>query len=74
MSATRELPAWLVALLALVAIVVLGPPVLGFLLGVVGLAVGLVAVLLKVGLVVAAVYALVVLLRAVFGGSTRVSA
>lgn len=66
---TRSLPPWLMVLLVLAAIVVLGPPAVGLVAGLLALAVGLAAVALKVGLVVLAVYAVFALLRAVFGTS-----
>jgi membrane protein implicated in regulation of membrane protease activity len=70
MKRNQGLPQWLVVLLVLAAIVVLGPPTLGLVLGLLGLTIGLAAVALKVGLVVLAVYAVVVLLRVLFGKST----
>ncbi|MEW5738618.1 MAG: hypothetical protein AB1938_06805 [Myxococcota bacterium] len=67
----QGLPRWLKVLLLLVAVVVLGPPVLGFALGLAGLVVGLAAVLLKVGLVALAIFLVVSLFRAALGGSSR---
>lgn len=71
---SNKMPGWLVLMLALVAVVVLGPPALGILLGAVGVAIALAAVLLKVGLVVLVIYAFFALLRAVFGRSATPTA
>jgi hypothetical protein len=62
-----EKPQWLMVLLMLAALIFLGPPALALLAGVVGVAIGLVAISLKLGVVVLGVYALVLLFRAVFG-------
>lgn len=69
MARTRRggLPQWLVVLLVLAAVVVFGPTALGLL----GLAVGLAAVALKLGLIVFAVMLVVAFFRAVFGGPAR---
>ncbi len=67
MRRTRELPQWLVILLVLVAVYFLGPPVLGLLLGALGVAIGLTAVLIKLGLIALFIYAVFALLRAAFG-------
>jgi membrane protein implicated in regulation of membrane protease activity len=64
MARNRGVPRFVLVLLALAAVVVLGPPALAVLLGLVGLA----AVALKVGVIVLAVYAVVALFRALFGG------
>ncbi|MCC6337438.1 MAG: hypothetical protein IT380_26000 [Myxococcales bacterium] len=67
----QGLPRWLMVLLALVAVVVLGPPVLGFLLGLAGLVVGLAAVLLKLGVIALAIFLVVAMFRAILGGASR---
>lgn len=58
-----KMPGWLVVLLALAAVVFLGPPLLVLVLGAFGVALALGGVALKVGVVVLAVYGLVMLLR-----------
>src|SRR5687768_17147759 len=62
---SNEMPGWLKVVLAVVAVVVLGPPALGLLLGALGLAIGLASVALKLGAVVLAIYAVVMLMRRV---------
>lgn len=69
MKRNRGLPRWLVGLMIVAGVVFLGPPLLGFLFGAVGLAVGLAAGLFKLGLVALGIYAVVMLFRAVFGKS-----
>ena len=63
------MPTWLAVLLTLVGVVVLGPPVLGLLAGLIGLTIGLAAVALKLGVIVLAVFLVVSVARALFGGS-----
>lgn len=67
MGRSSAMPRWLTVLLALVAIIFLGPPVLGLLAGVLGLAIGLTAVALKVGVVMLFVAVLLAMGRALFG-------
>ncbi len=55
-------------MLMVVALAMLGPPALGLLAGLLGLTFGLLAVGLKLGVIALAVYAMVLLSRAVFGG------
>ena len=57
--------------LVLVALVVLGPPALGVLAGLIGLAIGLTAIALKLGAVALAVFALVAVFRALFSTPSR---
>ena len=58
--------------LAVVAVVVLGPPALAVLAGVLGLTVGLLALAFKLGVVALGVYAVVLLVRALSGrGAVR---
>lgn len=66
----NALPGWLTVVLVLVALAVLGPPALALLAAAVGVAISLTAVLLKVGVAVLVVLAVVALFRAVFGRST----
>ena len=66
-----DLPSWLVVLMVLAAIVVLGPPAVALVAGLLGLAVGLAAIALKVGIVVAVVYGLYLVLHAIFGKPNR---
>lgn len=66
----NEFPQWAKVLLVLVAIVVLGPPVLGIAIGLIGLAIGLAAVALKFGLIALAAFAVFAVLKAIFGGPT----
>ncbi len=68
----RKSPNWLLIVLGIIAAVVLGPPLLGLALGAVGLLIGLMTVVAKVGVVVLAVWGLVMLMRGLFGGSPRV--
>lgn len=63
------LPQWLTVLLVLVAVVVLGPPALVLVAAVIGLTIGIAAMLLKFGVVALAIFAVFALLRAVFGSS-----
>lgn len=67
----KRLPQWLLVVLTLVGIVVLGPPALGLLLGLIGLTIGLAAVALKLALWVAAAFVVVAIVRALFGSSRR---
>lgn len=62
----NEFPQWAKVLLVLVGIVVLGPPVLGLAVGLIGLAIGLVAVALKFGVIALGVFAVFLVLRALF--------
>lgn len=62
----NEFPQWAKVVVALVAIVVLGPPVLGLAVGLIGLAIGLAAVALKFGVIALGVFAVFVVLRALF--------
>ena len=57
--------------LVLVALVVLGPPALGVLAGLIGLAIGLTAIALKLGAVALVVFALVAMFRALFSTPSR---
>ncbi len=66
----QKSPTWLKVLLGLVALFVLGPPLLALVLGTVGVLFALTGALLKVGLVVGAVYVLYRLLAAMFGGGS----
>lgn len=66
MKRNRELPRWLVGVMIVAGVVFLGPPLLGFLFGAVGLAMGLAAALFKLGLVALGIYMAVMLFRAVF--------
>lgn len=61
------LPQWLVVLMVLAGLIFLGPPTLAVLAGLLGLTIGLVAIALKVGVVVLGVYAVLLVLRALFG-------
>lgn len=63
------LPQWLTVLLVLVGLVVLGPPALVVLAGLIGLSIGLAAVALKFAFLAFVVFAVVSLFRALFGGS-----
>jgi membrane protein implicated in regulation of membrane protease activity len=65
------MPQWVVVLMVLVGLVFLGPPTLGLLAGLIGLAIGLTAIAAKLGLIALAVYAVVLVLRALFGGPAR---
>lgn len=71
--AQQKTPKWLVVTLAVVLLIFVGPPLLGLALGAVGLALALGGLLLKVALVAFAVYAVVMLLRGVFGGGAPTS-
>jgi membrane protein implicated in regulation of membrane protease activity len=64
------LPHWLMVLMVLAAMIFLGPPALGLLAGLLGVAIGLTAITLKFGIIALGVYAVVLLVRAVFGRST----
>lgn len=64
------LPQWLLVLLTLVGLVVLGPPVLGLLAGLIGLTIGLAAIALKLGVIAFVIFAIVSVFRALFGGRT----
>lgn len=74
MARSRPLPKWLVVLLVIAAAVVLGPPALGFLFAALGLAVGLGALLLKLGFVAVGVYAIYLVANALFGKPTAAGA
>lgn len=63
------LPQWLLVLLTLVGLVVLGPPVLGLLAGLIGLTIGLAAIALKLGVIAFLIFAVVSVFRALFGSS-----
>jgi membrane protein implicated in regulation of membrane protease activity len=63
----NEKPQWLMVLLVLAALIFLGPPALALLAGVVGVAIGLAAISLKLGVIALGVYAVVLLFRALFG-------
>jgi len=68
------LPQWLVVLMVLVGLIFLGPPALGLLAGLLGVAIGLTAIALKFGIIALGVYAVVLVLRALFGGPSRAPA
>jgi hypothetical protein len=68
------MPRWLALLVGLVAVVFLGPPALAILAGAMGLAIGLTAVALKLGVVVLFIAMLVAMGRALFGGRARAPA
>ncbi len=63
----RKTPNWLLIVLGILAIIVLGPPLLGLALGAVGLFMGLMIFAVKVGVVVVAIYALAMLTRSLLG-------
>lgn len=65
------LPQWLVVLMVLAGLIFLGPPTLGLLAGLLGVAIGLTAIALKFGIIALGVYAVVLVLRALFGSSPR---
>ena len=65
------LPQWLVVLMVLAGLIFLGPPALGLLAGLIGVAIGLTAIALKFGIIALGVYAVVLVLRAIFGGPSR---
>ncbi|MFO0600173.1 MAG: hypothetical protein U0228_32995 [Myxococcaceae bacterium] len=63
------LPRFVVVLMVIAALVFLGPPALGVLAGLLGLAVGLAFIAVKVGVIALGIYAAVLLLQALFGSS-----
>ena len=65
------LPQWLMVLMVLTGMIFLGPPALGLLAGLLGVAIGLTAIALKFGVIALGIYAVVLLLRAVFGRPSR---
>ncbi|MGV3625114.1 MAG: hypothetical protein ACO1OB_30115 [Archangium sp.] len=67
----NEFPRWAKVLLALVAIVVLGPPVLGVLAVVAGITIALAAVVLKYALIAAGIFAMFLVIRALFSGADQ---
>ncbi len=67
------LPQWLVVLMVLAGLIFLGPPALGLLAGLIGVAIGLTAIALKFGIIALGVYAVVLVIRAIFGGPSRPS-
>ncbi len=68
----QSMPRWLMVLLGIVALFVLGPPLLAVLFGAVGLLIGLTGALLKLGVVALVGYGAWRLLRALFGGDAPV--
>jgi hypothetical protein len=60
-----------VILMAIAALVFLGPPALALVAGLVGLTIGLLAIALKFGVIALGVYAAVLLLKALFGSDDR---
>lgn len=62
------LPQWLVVLMVLTGLIFLGPPALGLLAGLIGVAIGLTAIALKLGIIALGVYAVVLVIRAIFSG------
>lgn len=64
---SNKMPGWLVVLLAVVGVAILGPPALVLLMVALGAALAVSVAALKVGLVLLAVAAVVVVLRALFG-------
>jgi hypothetical protein len=66
-SSRSSMPTWLKVMLIAIAVVVLGPPLLVMALAALGVAIGLAAAGLKIAVVVLGVYALYLLLDAVFG-------
>jgi hypothetical protein len=74
MSRTQSMPTWLVVILSLVAIAVLGPPLLGLLGVVLAIGLGAALVALKVAVVVLVIAAIVSLVKALFGGGSTTTA
>lgn len=71
MSRKSGLPTWLITLLAVVGAIVLAPPLIALLFAALGVAIGVGAGLLKLGVVVFAVYLVFLLLQKVFGGPPK---
>jgi len=65
------MPQWLMVLMILAALFFLGPPALGILAGLIGVAIGLTAITLKFGVIALGIYAAVLVLKALFGGPER---
>lgn len=65
------MPQWLVVLMVLAGLIFLGPPALGVLAGLIGITIGLVAVAIKFGVIALGIYAVVLVLKALFGGPER---
>ena len=67
----NEFPQWAKVLLALVAIVVLGPPALAVVAVALGITIALAAAVLKYALVAAGIFAMFLVIRALFSGPER---
>lgn len=65
------MPQWLVVVMVLAGLIFLGPPALGILAGLIGITIGLVAVTIKFGVIALGIYAVVLLLKAIFGGPEK---
>lgn len=70
----RKAPNWLLIALGVLAVIFLGPPLLGLALGAVGLFMGLMTFVVKVGVVVVAIYALAMLMRGLLGRTPTAAA
>jgi hypothetical protein len=68
---SNDMPTWLKVLLAVVAVVVLGPPALALLAWALALTFALGVLAVKVAVVVALVLGAIALFKAIFGGSPR---